>query len=269
MSERIGFIGGGMMASAIVAGLVERMGHNPDDIFVSDLSEERCAFLRETYHVHATVGADGFLPKIDTLVLAVKPQAAQKAMQDTAPKTSEKTVVMSIVAGLTLASLEKFFQKQPVVRVMPNTPLSVGAGMSAYALNEKAEQADVSFVEKILSACGRAVRVQESMMNAVTGLSGSGPAYGFLMIDALSDGGVMAGLPRDTATLLAAQTMLGAAQMVLATGKHPDVLRDQVTSPAGTTIAGVRVMERGGVRGALIDAVLAATERSEELGKTK
>ena len=187
----------------------------------------------------------------------------------TAPKTSEKTVVMSIVAGLTLASLEKFFQKQPVVRVMPNTPLSVGAGMSAYALNEKAEQADVSFVEKILSACGRAVKVQESMMNAVTGLSGSGPAYGFLMIDALSDGGVMAGLPRDTATLLAAQTMLGAAQMVLATGKHPDVLRDQVTSPAGTTIAGVRVMERGGVRGALIDAVLAATERSEELGKTK
>ena len=269
MTGKIGFIGGGMMASAIVAGLTERMGYNPDDIFVSDLSEERCAFLRDTYHVHATVGADGFLQEADTLVLAVKPQAVQAAMKATAPKTPDDTVVVSIVAGLTLASLESFFTRQPIVRVMPNTPLSVGAGMSAYALNEKAERADVRLVENILSACGRAVKVQESMMNAVTGLSGSGPAYGFLMIDALSDGGVMAGLPRDTATLLAAQTLLGAAQMVLATGKHPDVLRDQVTSPAGTTIAGVRVMEQGGVRGALIDAVLAATARSEELGKAK
>ncbi len=269
MSGKIGFIGGGMMASAIVAGLTERMHCDPDHIFVSDLSEDRCAFLRDTYHVNASVGAEDFLSKVDTLVLAVKPQAAQAAMAQNAPKTPEKTVVMSIVAGLTLASLEACFKKQPIVRVMPNTPLSVGVGMSAYALNAKAEKADVSCVEQILSACGRAVRVQESMMNAVTGLSGSGPAYGFLMIDALSDGGVMAGLPRQTATLLAAQTLLGAAQMVLETGKHPDVLRDQVTSPAGTTIAGVRVLERQGVRGALIDAVLAATERSEELGRTK
>ena len=269
MTGKIGFIGGGMMASAIVAGLVERMGCNPASICVSDLSEERCTFLRETYHVNATVGADGFLSEVDTLVLAVKPQAAQAAMREVAPKTPNNTVVASIVAGLTLASLEAYFMKQPIVRVMPNTPLSVGTGMSAYALNAKAEHADVHIVEEILSACGRAVKVQESMMNAVTGLSGSGPAYGFLMIDALSDGGVMAGLPRDTATLLAAQTMLGAAQMVLSTGKHPDVLRDQVTSPAGTTIAGVRVMEDKGVRGALIDAVLAATKRSEELGKAK
>ena len=269
MTGKIGFIGGGMMASAIVAGLTERMGCDSDAIFVSDLSEERCAFLRDTYHVHASVGADSFISDVDTLVLAVKPQAVQAAMREVAPKTPEKTVVASIVAGLTLASLEAHFTKQPIVRVMPNTPLSVGAGMSAYALNEKAERADVHIVEEILSACGRAVKVQESMMNAVTGLSGSGPAYGFLMIDALSDGGVMAGLPRETATLLAAQTLLGAAQMVLATGKHPDVLRDQVTSPAGTTIAGVRVMEDKGVRGALIDAVLAATKRSEELGKAK
>lgn len=269
MAGKIGFIGGGMMASAIVAGLVERMGCDPSTIFVSDLSEERCAFLRETYRVNATVGADGFLSEVDTLVLAVKPQAAQAAMREVAPNTPKETVVMSIVAGLTIASLEEHFRRQPIVRVMPNTPLSVGVGMSAYALNEKAKSTNVDFVVKILSACGRAVNVQESMMDAVTGLSGSGPAYGFLMIDALSDGGVMAGLPRDTATLLAAQTLLGAAQMVLSTGKHPDVLRDQVTSPAGTTIAGVRVMESQGVRGALIDAVLAATERSRELGKAK
>ncbi len=269
MSEKIGFIGGGMMASAIIAGLTERMHFDPRDIFVSELSEERCGFLREKYQVNASIGAAGFLSKVDTLVLAVKPQAVQAAMRENAPGTPAGTVVMSIVAGLPLESLEQFFSAQPIVRVMPNTPLSVGAGMSAYALNGKAEHADVSLVEKILSACGKAVKVQESMMNAVTGLSGSGPAYGFLMIDALSDGGVMAGLPRQIATLLAAQTLLGAAQMVLATGSHPDVLRDQVTSPAGTTIAGVRVMEREGVRGALIDAVLAATARSEELGRAK
>lgn len=269
MSGKIGFIGGGMMASAIVAGITERMHYDPKEIFVSDLSEERCAFLRDTYHVNASVGAAGFLSQVDTLVLAVKPQAVIAAMKENAAGTPAHTVVMSIVAGLPLASLEQFFTKQPIVRVMPNTPLSVGSGMSAYALNDKAKQADVSFVEKILSSCGRVVKVEESMMNAVTGLSGSGPAYGFLMIDALSDGGVMAGLPRQTATLLAAQTLLGAAQMVLDTEKHPDVLRDQVTSPAGTTIAGVRVLERQGVRGALIDAVLAATERSEELGKAK
>ena len=269
MPKKIGFIGGGMMASAIVAGLTERMSYDPKNIFVSDLSEERCAFLRDAYHVNACVGAESFLSEVDLLVLAVKPQAARAAMAENAPGTPAKTVVMSIVAGLSLAALEEFFSAQPIVRVMPNTPLSVGSGMSAYALNEKAEAADTSLVEKILSSCGRAVKVQESMMNAVTGLSGSGPAYGFLMIDALSDGGVMAGLPRQTATLLAAQTLLGAAQMVLETGKHPDVLRDQVTSPAGTTIAGVRILERQGVRGALIDAVLAATERSEELGKGK
>ena len=140
--------------------------------------------------------------------------------------------------------------------------------MSAYARNEHAHgKATVKALRDILYACGQAVEVKESMMDAVTGLSGSGPAYGFLMIDALADGGVAAGLPRQTAILLAAQTLLGAAKMVVETGKHPDVLRDQVTSPAGTTIAGVRVMEQQGVRGALIDAVLAATERSKELGK--
>ncbi len=257
------------MATAIISGLTERMNYDPEAIFVSDLNEERCTFLQDNYHVNTSVGAEAFLSQVDTLVLAVKPQAAKKAMEETARGISEKTVVMSIVAGLSLDVLEQYFSKQPVVRVMPNTPLSIGEGMSAYALNDKAEQADVSLVVQILSSCGRAVKVQESMMNAVTGLSGSGPAYAFLMIDALSDGGVMAGLPRQTATLLAAQTLLGAAKMVLDTEKHPDVLRDQVTSPAGTTIAGVGVMERCGVRGALIDAVLAATERSEELGRIK
>ena len=139
--------------------------------------------------------------------------------------------------------------------------------MSAYALSSNTCADDAQAVQRLLAACGQAVEVREYMLDAVTGLSGSGPAYGFLMIDALSDGGVAAGLPRAAATLLAAQTLYGAAKMVLESGKHPDVLRDQVTSPAGTTIAGVRILEQQGVRGALIDAVLAAADRSKELGK--
>ncbi len=264
-----GFIGGGMMGSAIIAGMIRKMGASPDTIYVSECSEARCQELEKEFGVHAMVGAKGFADKVDVLILAIKPQAAISAMKEVAPLIRPDTLLASIVAGLKLSSLESFFPTNPIVRIMPNTPLSVGEGMSAYALNEKAQDVDVSPVSNILSACGKAVQVNEGMMDAVTGLSGSGPAYAFLMIDALSDGGVMAGLPRQTATLLAAQTLLGAARMVLETSRHPDVLRDQVTSPAGTTIAGVRVMEQKGVRGALIDAVLAATERSEALGKTK
>ena len=254
MEKKIGFIGGGAMAEAILSGAVSKQVLAAGNIFVSDHKEERCRFLQDSYGVQAAVGAEGFVSEADILVLAIKPQVAAKAM-------------VSIVAGLTIDSIREFFPEQKIIRVMPNTPLSVGEGMSAYALSSNTCADDAEAVRVILSACGKAVEVKEYMLDAVTGLSGSGPAYGFLMIDALSDGGVAAGLPRATATLLAAQTLYGAAKMVLESGKHPDVLRDQVTSPAGTTIAGVRVMEQQGVRGALIDAVLAASERSAELGR--
>ncbi len=267
--ELTGFIGGGMMASAIIAGMIREMGASPDTIYVSECNDNRCRELEREFGVHAMVGAGSFAGKVDLLILAVKPQAAAAAMAETAPLVRPDTLIASIVAGLKLATLEASFPENPIVRIMPNTPLSVGEGMSAFALNEKAGAVNVTAVSEILSSCGKAVKVDESMMDAVTGLSGSGPAYAFLMIDALSDGGVMAGLPRQTATLLAAQTLLGAARMVLTSDKHPDVLRDQVTSPAGTTIAGVRVLEQKGVRGAMIDAVLAATERSAALGKMK
>ena len=264
-----GFIGGGMMASAIIAGMIREMGVSPDTIYVSECNKTRCRELEMEFGVHAMVGAAGFADKVDVLILAIKPQAAAAAMAEIAPLVRPDTLLASIVAGLKLETLEASFPANPIVRIMPNTPLSVGEGMSAYALNEKAKAVNVSAIADILSACGQAVKVDEAMMDAVTGLSGSGPAYAFLMIDALSDGGVMAGLPRQTATLLAAQTLLGAARMVLATAKHPDVLRDQVTSPAGTTIAGVRVLEQKGLRGALIDAVMAASERSAALGRMK
>ena len=258
MDLRVGFIGGGAMAEAIVAGIVQGTV-SPSDIYVSDHKEARCQQLAEQYGIHTSVGADSFIGDVDVLFLAVKPQVADKAIAEVRDKVGSKTLILSIVAGLTLDVLEASFVEQPVVRIMPNTPLSVGAGMSAFACGTRAGRAEAAVVSELLSAAGRAVEVAESAMDAVTGLSGSGPAYVFLLIDALSDGGV--------AALLAAQTVYGAAKMVLETGKHPDVLRDQVTSPAGTTIAGVRVLENRGLRGALIDAVLAATEKSRELGK--
>lgn len=263
---KVGFIGGGAMAEAIVAAITQGMVAR-EDIYVSDHKAKRCEELSERYGIHTSVGADSFVGTVDVLVLAIKPQAAAKAIAEVKGRVGNETIILSIVAGLTLKVLEEAFPVQPVVRVMPNTPLAVGAGMSAFACGSHADHLAAQTVEDLLSSAGRAIEVPEAAMDAVTGLSGSGPAYAFLMIDALADGGVAAGLKRPAAIELAAQTLLGAAQMVLKTGKHPDVLRDQVTSPAGTTIAGVRVMEQHGVRGALIDAVLAATEKSKELGK--
>lgn len=267
--ETIGFIGGGMMAGAILDGMVHRMKKNPSEIFVSERMPKRCEELKSIYGVTAETTAESFIGKVDAVLFAVKPQVLDSALEEIAPHVKKDAVILSIVAGAPIARLEKAFPGHPIVRIMPNTPLSVGEGMSAYALNDAAKKAEVTIAAEIFSSCGKAVELKESLMDAVTGLSGSGPAYAFLMIDALSDGGVMAGLTRDDARLMAAQTLLGAAKMVIEKNQHPDVLRDAVTSPAGTTIAGVRVMEQQGVRGALIDAVMAATERSAELGKAK
>lgn len=267
MNKKLGFIGGGAMTEAIVSGVTGAGVLSADNIYVSDHKAARCEFLHDNYGVHAIVGSDSFIRDLDAVILAIKPQAAVKAMEEIQGRLSSDTLIISIVAGLTIASMEKYFPCNQVIRVMPNTPLSVGAGMSAYALSAQTVPESGAIAKEIFASCGKAVEVKESMLDAVTGLSGSGPAYAFLMIDALSDGGVAAGLPRQTAILLAAQTLYGAAKMVLESGKHPCVLRDQVTSPAGTTIAGVKVLEEQGLRGALINAVQAATERSRELGK--
>ena len=263
----IGFIGGGAMAEAITKGLVSSGIVDAKNLYLSDHKQARADYLTDTYGVNGLVGSETFINNVDVLFLAVKPQVVNKAIEEAAGKIKPDTLVVSIVAGLTLEVLEKYFATQPVIRVMPNTPMAVGEGMSAFAAGKNVTSEQIQLVEKLLSASGKAVEVKEYMMDAVTGLSGSGPAYGFLIIDAMSDGGVAAGLPRATARMLAAQTMLGAAKMVLESGKHPDELRDQVTSPAGTTIAGVRLMEEKGVRGAMIDAVLAAYEVSASMGK--
>lgn len=264
--QQIGIIGGGAMAEAMIAGMTAEGAVPPSHIFISEHKAARCDVLRQTYHVNAQVGAEDFLPRIDVLVLAVKPAAAAAAMRETAPYLRRGALVLSIVAGLTMAQIAAAYPRHPIIRAMPNTPLAVGAGMSAYACSGDADASARKAVDVVLGTAGCVVEVKECDLDAVTGLSGSGPAYAFLMIEALTDGGVAAGLRHDTAQVFAAQTLLGAAQMVL-DGAAPAALRAAVTSPAGTTAAGLRVMENAGVRAALIEAVLAAAERSKELGK--
>ena len=264
---KLAFIGGGMMAEAVIAGVLRERVLPAADIFVSEHKMARVEELRTKYSVQAFGSAEIFLKDMDVVFLAVKPQAAQAALQELAGQMRADALLVSIVAGLPLRKLEALLPAQAIIRVMPNTPLSVGAGMSAYALGSQASEAHEEKVRAILAAAGKVVCLKEELLDAVTGLSGSGPAFAFLAIDALADGGVAAGLPRKDALLLAAQTLLGAAKMVLDTGRHPDELRDQVTSPAGTTIAGLRVLEERAVRGAFLDAVLSAAEKSKSLGE--
>ena len=257
----VGFIGGGALAESIVRGICGKV-FAPSDIFIAEIREARCEELSARYGVKTSTTPD-FLNAIDLLIVAVKPKDAEETFRSLQGKISDKTIITYTVAGLKLAAVEKFFPANKIVRIMPNVAVSVGESMTAFTLNKFAAQ-DGDTIKNFWSILGRAVEVDERLMDAVTGLSGSGPAYAFLMIDALSDGGVAAGLSRSMAIELAAQTLLGAAKMVLQ-GEHPDVLRDKVTSPAGTTIEGVRILERGAVRSALIEAVIAATEKSKSL----
>lgn len=265
--KKIGFIGGGAIAEAILGGILSQDLVAAENVFIAEIMENRRCYLRDTYKVHVFEDLADVTPKVDILFLTVKPQAVEQVLASLDGKVGLHTVIVSVVAGLTLHVLESHFQQQAVVRVMPNTPVAVGAGMAAIALGEKAGSGEQSIVETIFHSVGQAVVLDESLMDAVTGLSGSGPGYGFMMIDALADAGVRVGLPRQMAILLAAQTLLGSAKMVLETQKPPCVLRDMVTSPGGTTIAGIYELEKAGVRAALIAAVEAATEKSKTMGK--
>ena len=258
----VGFIGGGALAESIIRGISGKI-FAPEKIFVSEIRQSRCAELVERYGVNASTETN-FLNAVDLLIVAVKPKDAEKTFAALQNKIPATTILTYTVAGLKLSVVEKFFPQNKIARIMPNVAVSVGESMTAYTLNRNAAAVGDT-IKNFWSTLGRAVEVEEKLMDAVTGLSGSGPAYAFLMIDALSDGGVAAGLSRAQAIELAAQTLLGAAKMILQSGEHPDVLRDKVTSPAGTTIEGVRVLERGGFRSALIEAVLAATEKSKTL----
>jgi pyrroline-5-carboxylate reductase len=266
---KIGFLGAGKMASALARGFVASKLVAPQDMIASDVVEAaRTAFGADT---GAKVVASNreVAAAADVLVLAVKPDQVPPVLAELRADFQPRHILVSIAAGVTLAKLEGALPGGArVIRVMPNTPALVGASASGYAVGAKATAEDAALVHRLLSSVGVAFAVKESLLDAVTGLSGSGPAYVFNMIEALSDGGVAAGLPRDVATRLAAQTLLGAAKMVLETGLHPGALKDMVTSPGGTTIEGLHEMEKAGVRGALMNAVRAAAEKSKKLGQS-
>jgi pyrroline-5-carboxylate reductase len=261
----LGFLGAGKMASALVRGVISSGAMKPADIMISDLYAAAAEKLSKATGAAIAPTNAALVEKADAVVLCVKPNDALDALREVSAKLKGKLVI-SIVAGLDAKSLESAASSGArVIRVMPNTPALVGQGAAAYSLGSTATEDDAILVEKILGGVGLAVRVKESLLDAVTGLSGSGPAYVFTVIEALADGGVLMGLPRDLALKLAVQTVVGAATMVRDTGEHPAVLRDQVASPGGTTIAGLEELESAGLRSALISAVRAATERSRQL----
>lgn len=257
------------MATALARAWVRAGSTTATRILASDpLPLARESFTRDT-NCPATADNRAVVEQADLLVLAVKPQTMATVLSEVAEVVRQKRpLVVSIAAGITLGQLTAALGSQTrLIRVMPNTPCLVDASASGFAPGDQATAEDVALVQRLLDQVGRAVRVPEALLDAVTGLSGSGPAFVYLMIEALSDGGVRVGLPRDVATALAAQTVLGAAKMVLETGIHPGALKDMVASPGGTTIAGLHELERAGVRGALMNAVEAATRRATELGK--
>lgn len=265
---KLGLIGCGKMGGALLRGVCAALeGQQEVQIMLCDAVPAAVKALRESLPVQVDGGTPAQVAaEADMVLLAVKPQDLQLLCEGLAGLSGSR-LYLSIAAGVGLADLEQWLGGgQRVIRAMPNTPALVGAGAAAFARGTLATDADAAMARQLLSGVGTVDEVSEKLLDAVTGLSGSGPAYVYTVIESLADGGVLKGLPRATALQLAAQTVLGAAKMVLETGKHPAVLRDEVTSPGGTTIAGLEQLELHGVRAALQQAVRAATERSQELG---
>jgi pyrroline-5-carboxylate reductase len=266
-SGKIGFVGAGQMAQALARGFVQAGLADAGRLVAFDPYPAAAqAFAAKVGGEVATSNA-AVAQAAEVIFLAVKPQSLADVMRELNGKLPASKLVISIIAGATLEKLSTGLGTSRVVRVMPNTPSLVGRGAAAYALAAGATAEDGKLAEQLLGAVGFARRVEEKLLDAVTGLSGSGPAFVYLMIEALSDGGVRMGLPRDLATALAAHTVRGAAEMVIQEQEHPAVLKDRVASPGGTTIAGLAALEERGLRGALIAAVEAASQRSQELGR--
>ena len=266
MSIKLGIIGGGVMGEALLSRLVAGQIYKPDQVLVSDPASQRLEFLKQQYGVDITSDNQAVVVGSEVLLLAIKPQVFDSVTAALQPQSSEQ-VVISILAGVPLKRLEAAFPEQPVVRAMPNTPATIGAGMTALAPGQYTKPAHLQLAQQIFAAVGEVVEVPESAIDAVTGLSGSGPGFVAVMIEALIDGGVAAGLPRAISTQLALQTVRGTAELLQSTGMHPSELKDRVTSPGGTTIAGIAQLEKAGFRSAVIEAVQAAYRRSQELGQ--
>ncbi|MDO5602425.1 MAG: pyrroline-5-carboxylate reductase [Oscillospiraceae bacterium] len=270
----LGFLGGGQMCEAIFSGVLKSGAMLPQQIWITDVNQERLEALHEKYGVQTVcndaqgTGAQRVLQECAAVVISVKPQFAGELLRHAAKAVTEKHLMISIMGGVTLKRLyEMLGQETRLARVMPNTPMLVGKGVAGIALGRTATQEDKALVQELFSYVGSVYLLEEKLIDPLTGLSGCGPAYAYLFIEALADGGVQRGLSRATAQKLAAETLAGAAEMVLRTGKHPGELKDNVCSPGGGTIAGVYALEQKGFRGTVMEAVEAACVRMEEVGK--
>lgn len=266
--DSIGLVGGGQMGEALLRGMIDAGLLKADNVMVIEPDGDRRIYLRKTYAIKVTEDPAELARCCSILLLAVKPQIIGKVLEQYKALVTDQHLIISIAAGVTIKSIEDGLgEKAKVVRVMPNTPALVLAGASALSPNARVSAEDMNAALRIFSAVGICVQVNESLIDAVTGLSGSGPAYVFAFIEAMIDGGVLAGLPRPVAEKLVLQTVYGSAKMAMETGQAPAVLKGGVTSPGGTTITGLHVLEESGFRGTIMSAIKAATERSKELGK--
>lgn len=265
--RKVGFVGAGVMAEALARGMFRADAASPSSVYASDPSEERRRiFAGMILRANVLQNNLRLVEACRVIVLSVKPNIVPDVAREIRTALSRDHLVVSVAAGVTLARLRGLLQTDRLVRIMPNTPALVGQAASAYCPAAGATAEDAALVEEMLRSVGLCVRVEESLMDAVTGLSGSGPAYVYLAVEALAEGGVREGLSRDTALRLAAQTVLGAAKMVIETGKDPARLREEVTTPGGTTEEGLAVLEEANFRRALVEAVAAAAERSRRMG---
>lgn len=265
---KIGFIGGGNMAEAFIRGL-ETAGVAKQDILVSEPNQQRRTWVVENYGVEGLNDNAELVRRCSTIVLAIKPQIVKKVLAGLQEVAGRDKLFISILAGVSTTTIEELLGGTPrVIRAMPNTPALVGAGAAAICAGQYAEADDPALALQLFELVGTVVQVEEGQLDAVTGLSGSGPAFVYTFIEALAAGGVQEGLRLDVAHALAVQTVLGAAQLVKQSGEHPALLREKVCSPGGTTIAAIRVLEERGLRATMMDAVGAATRRSKELGES-
>jgi pyrroline-5-carboxylate reductase len=266
--RKIGFIGAGNMAEAMIRGLVHSSASTSENIIASDVRPDRLNFIKELFEVSVCEQNRDVVEQADLVVLAVKPQIMKTVLVELADHLDMSKLIISIAAGISLATIESHLNKDlRLIRAMPNIAALVLESATAICAGKHASRDDLNVAKAVFDSIGKTVIIEEGLMDAITGLSGSGPAYLFLMIDAMADAGVKVGLSRDNALTLSAQTVLGAAKLLIETGEHPGRLKDKVTSPGGTAIAGLHTLEEGGLRTTLINAVEVATRRSKELGK--
>jgi len=263
---KVALVGGGKMGEAIISGLLKSGEYKPQDIQVFEIIESRSKYISQTYNVECVDNARDAASFADITIIAVKPGDVKNALEQIEPAIKQGKVFVSIAAGVTLEFLKKHLPADvPVVRVMPNMACMVRGAMIVVCPSENTKQQELEMVKGTLSLLGRVITLDEKYLNLATGLVGSGPAYIYLIIEALADAGVRLGLPKDISILLAAQTTLGAAKMVVETGEHPAKLKDMVTTPAGTTIEGLLALEEGKLRAVIIKAVTKAAERARQL----